>query len=111
MAPIAPPVCRPPPPAVHGHDIARHGKGTTPSRIAPRPHPSHAAFARPHGRLNSSILLYKPDVLPPCATHFLFSISPSRPADRHALPPPSDAALSEHYLITAKRHHPLAPSR
>jgi hypothetical protein len=37
MAPIAPPVCRAPPPAVNGHVIARHGKGTTPSRLAPRP--------------------------------------------------------------------------
>ncbi|KAH2790302.1 hypothetical protein KXW39_002469 [Aspergillus fumigatus] len=37
MAPIAPPGCRAPPPAVDGHVIARHGKGTTPSRIAPRP--------------------------------------------------------------------------
>jgi hypothetical protein len=33
------------------------------------------------------------------------------PADHHAQPPPSNAVLSEHCLITAKRHQPLAPSR
>lgn len=37
MAPIAPPGCRAPLPAIDGHVIARHGKGTTPLRLAPGP--------------------------------------------------------------------------
>jgi hypothetical protein len=37
MAPIAPPICRTPLPAINSHVIAHHSKGTTPLRLAPRP--------------------------------------------------------------------------